>query len=137
MNQLERTPATQDSLDRVVAWAAGTLGLILVVGWPIACLVNWSHIVSSHARLGYLAGDLLVVAPLCFVVWSGIRRESLRAGLLLLALCGAAAFDALNFGIYLIQEQFLLPPFVWGVLTAAVLSVVTSVAWHELGKVRS
>jgi hypothetical protein len=40
------------------AWSFFALGVVLVIGWPIAAIVNWDDIVDSHVRLGYLVGDI-------------------------------------------------------------------------------
>lgn len=64
-----------------IASALLVLAAVLVVGWSIAIAVSWNHIVSSHARLGYLIGDIGLVVPLCFPRgWpAATRDDSLRA----------------------------------------------------------
>src|SRR5262245_11934629 len=93
-----------------VAWAALALAVILLVGWPVAAIVNWENIVASHARLGYLVGDIGIVVPLCIASWFGFRHDRLWAPFVFLFLDGAAAYDGLHFEIYLAQLEYLAIP---------------------------
>lgn len=95
---------------RRVGWVLFVVAVILIIGWPIAVIANWGHIVSSHARLGYLIGDSTIVIPLCLATWYGFRKDRIWAPLIFLVAAGAGAFDLLHFGIYLIQEEFLSIP---------------------------
>jgi hypothetical protein len=98
------------------AWAFFGLAVVLIVGWPIAAIVNWSDIVDSHARLGYLVGDLGLVVPLALASWAGLRAGRLWAPPILLLAIGATAYDAIHFFIYLAQLEFLSIP--WPVYIA-------------------
>lgn len=110
------------------------VGAVLAVGWPVAILVSWDHIVSSHARLGYLFGDLGLVVPLSFLGWYGLTRDRRWAPGVFLIFAGAAAFDSLHFGIYLIQEKFLsIPAPVYVILILLCLGIL---AWLALWEFR-
>jgi hypothetical protein len=113
-------------LPRWVPWAFLLTGVGLVIGWPIAAIVNWHHIVDSHTRLGYLVGDLGLVAPLCFATGLGLRRRRPWARLVFMLTSGALAYDLIHFGIYLVQEDFLSVGVLWGLLCAAIVAVL---AW--------
>ena len=115
-------------------WAFGILGVILLIGWPIAIVVSWDHIVSSHARLGYLIGDMGLVVPLCFATAYGVRRGANWLSPVLLFAAGATAYDAVHFFIYLAQEEFLgLPTAVYVVL---IVSSLAALAWFAVREAR-
>jgi hypothetical protein len=44
-----------------VKWAFLATAILLPIGWLVAVIVSWDHIVDSHARLGYLIGDVGIV----------------------------------------------------------------------------
>lgn len=136
-------PAVKRSSDPVrshhlwVAWLVFGVGVALLIGWPIAIIVNWHDIVSSHARLGYLIADLGLVAPLCLVTWQGLLRNAgWGPGVLLFAL-GAGAYDVLHFTVYLIQVKALLPEAAWIVISAAVLGALGWLALWEIVRMRA
>lgn len=111
------------------------IGVVLLVGWPIAVAVSWEHIVASHARLGYLIGDMGMVMPLCFLSWHGLVRGRAWGVPLVLITMGAQAFDVLHFGIYLIQERFLgIPTIVYLALMALILGVLAYLCRWEIGR---
>jgi hypothetical protein len=117
----------------VVAWILFAVAVVLLVGWPIAAIVNWDHIVSSHARLGYLIGDICIAVPLCLASWHGLRRSLSWARGVLLFTLGALAYDVTHFLIYLMQEEFLSIPLpVYIVLLVVVLAAIVWVAAHEI-----
>lgn len=120
-----------------VAWAAFAVGVILIVGWPIAAIVNWDDIVNSHARLGYLIGDVGLVVPLAFATWQGLRTRAWWGPPVLLLLAGAGAYDLLHFSIYLWQiEAFGVPGFLYGIACAAALAVIVRWVVFELRQLR-
>jgi hypothetical protein len=89
--------------------------------------------VESHARLGYLIGDVGLVAPLALASWYGLLEGRTWGVPVFLFTAGAFAYDILHFGIYLAQEEFLsAAPLVWIVATIAVLGVITAFAGREL-----
>jgi hypothetical protein len=109
------------------------LGAVLAIGWPVASLVNWTHIIDSHARLGYLIGDLGLVVPLSFLGWYGLTRGRVWAPGVFLVFAGAAAFDSLHFGIYLIQEKFLsIPAPIFVILILVCLGILAWLAGWEI-----
>jgi hypothetical protein len=115
------------------AWAFFGLAVVLIVGWPIAAIVNWSDIVDSHARLGYLVGDLGLVVPLALASWIGLRRGRPWAPPILLLAIGATAYDAIHFFIYLAQLEFLSIPWpVYIAILALSLAALTFLAVLEL-----
>ena len=93
--------------NRFTAWLSFAMGLILLVGWPIAIIINWSNIVNSDARLGYLICDIVLVMPLCFASWSGMKKKKLSGSLLFLITAGALLYDGVHFMIFLIKIKFL------------------------------
>lgn len=104
------------------AWIAFAVGVVLGVGWPIAAIVNWSDIVHSDVRLGFLVGDVGLIVPLCFATWHGLRRATWWGPLIFLFFAGAGAYDLIVFTIFLIQvKAFGVPGVVYGVLGAASL----------------
>lgn len=120
-----------------VAWAAFAVGVILIVGWPIAAIVNWDDIVNSHARLGYLIGDVGLVVPLAFATWQGLRTRAWWGPPVLLLLAGAGAYDLLHFSIYLWQiEAFGVPGFLYGIACAAALVAIVRWVVFELRQLR-
>jgi hypothetical protein len=119
---------------RWVAWAAFGLAVILIVGWPIAAIVNWQNIVDSHARLGYLVGDIGIVVPLCLVTWYGFTRDRPWAPLVFLFLAGAVAYDGLHFEIYLAQLGFLAIPL--AIYLIVMVASMILVGWLALWEVR-
>lgn len=120
-----------------VAWTAFAVGVILAVGWPIAAIVNWDDIVDSHARLGYLIGDVGLVVPLAFATWQGLRTRAWWGPPVMLVLAGAGAYDLLHFSIYLWQiEAFGVPGFLYGIACAAALMMIVRWVAFELRQVR-
>jgi len=116
-----------------VAWALFITAMVLVLGWPVAIWANWEHIVSSHARLGYLIGDVGLVSPLCFAAWRGLLRDRLWGPTLFLVADGAMAYDVLHFAVYLIQEKFLsIPMPVYVILLLIVLGILYWLARWEI-----
>lgn len=107
-----------------VPWAFLLTGIGLLIGWPIAAIVNWDHIVESHTRLGYLVGDVGIVAPLCIATWVGLRRKRRWGQSIFLLTAGALAYDLTHFGIYLVQEDFLDVGVLWGLLCAALVALL-------------
>jgi len=117
----------------VVAWILFAVAVVLLVGWPIAAIIDWDHIVESHARLGYLIGDIGIAVPLCLASWHGLRRARPWARGVLLFTLGALAYDVTHFLIYLMQERFLSIPLpVYIALLAAVLAAIAWVAAKEI-----
>jgi hypothetical protein len=116
-----------------VGWAALVLAIILIVGWPVAAIVNWENIVSSHARLGYLVGDLGIVVPLGIAVWYGLRRQRPWGPLVFLFYDGAVAYDGIHFEIYLAQLGFLTIPLpIYLAAMVVSMALVAWLAWWEL-----
>src|SRR5436305_14725375 len=116
-----------------LGWVAFGLGIVLIVGWAIAIIVSWNHILSSHARLGYLIGDVGLVAPLCFATWYGVTRQKSWGPLLFLLLDGAIAYDVVHFGIYLMQEGFLsIPVPIYIIVLLAILALQAVLARREI-----
>ncbi len=110
------------------------VGIVLAVGWPVAIAVSWANIVSSHARLGYLFGDLTLVTPLAFIGWYGLTHSRAWGPKVFLLFAGAGAFDTLHFGIYLIQEKFLnIPALIYIALILVALAVLV---WFSLWEIR-
>jgi hypothetical protein len=135
-------PVVRASGDRLrdhhvrVAWLVFAVGVALVIGWPIAIVVNWHDIVSSHARLGYLIADLGLVVPLCFASWQGLLRNApWGPGVLLVAL-GAGAYDVVHFTVYLIQVKELLPAAAWVVIGAGIVATLGWLAFWEIVRLR-
>jgi hypothetical protein len=117
----------------VVAWILFAVAVVLLVGWPIAALIDWDHIVESHARLGYLIGDIGIAVPLCLASWHGLRRALPWARGVLLFCLGALAYDVTHFLIYLMQEEFASIPLpVYIVVLAVVLVAIAWVAAKEI-----
>ena len=108
----------------------------MVAGWAVAIMISWNHIVTSHARLGYLISDLGLAVPLCVAAGLAAVNERPNAGPLTLVCVGALAYDGLHFGVYLIQEQFLgIPtPVYLGLigLTLLILGVIARRAFASL-----
>jgi hypothetical protein len=113
-----------------VGWVLFGLAIVLAVGWVIAIVVSWQHIVDSHNRLGYVLGDLGMVVPLSFASWYGLTHGRPWAPGVFLFLAGAAAFDSLHFGVYLIQEKFLSIPM--AIYIALIILVLGVLAWLAL-----
>jgi hypothetical protein len=115
------------------AWAFFCLAVILIIGWPIAAIVNWDDIVHSHTRLGYLVGDIGFVVPACLATWYGLRKQTLWAPGVLLLTIGLTTYDAVHFFIYLAQERFLsIPPVVYIAILVAALAALGFFAVREL-----
>lgn len=115
-----------------VKWAFLVTGIGLPIGWAVAAIVDWDHIVDSHARLGYLIGDIGLVTPLCFATWHGLRRARRWAPLVFMFTAGALAYDLVHFGVYLVQEDFTGAGWAWGLLCAALVLVLAWLASLEL-----
>jgi hypothetical protein len=115
-----------------VKWVFLLTGIGLPIGWAIAALVDWDHIVDSHARLGYLIGDVGLVTPLCFATWHGLRRDLRWARPVFMFTLGALAYDLVHFGVYLVQEDFTGAGWAWGLLCAALLAVIAWLVWLAL-----
>ena len=107
---------------------------VLIIGWPIAICVNWEHIVTSHTRLGYLIADIGLVSPLCLLSWHGLKKARTWGPLVLLATLGALAYDAVHFGVYLIQEQFLSIPLI--AYVALILLVLAVLCWIGIWEIQ-
>ena len=107
--------------------------MVLLIGWPIAAIINWGDIVHSHTRLGYLVGDIGLVTPASFATWYGLRKQFLWAPGLLMLTIGATAYDAIHFFIFLAQERFLsIPPAGYIAILVAALAALTFFAVREL-----
>ena len=115
-----------------VKWAFLATAVLLPIGWLIAVIVSWDHIVDSHARLGYLIGDVGVVAPLCFATWHGLHRSLDWARPVFMFTAGALVYDLVHFGVYLVQEDFTGAGWAWGLLCAALVAVLAWLAWLEV-----
>jgi hypothetical protein len=121
----------------VVAWIAFAGGVLLPIGWTIASIANWSDVVDSHARLGYLIGDIGIVMPLCFATWQGLRTRAPWGPAVLCLLCGAFAYDILHFTVWLIQEhKFGIPGIVLALIGAAIIAFLAWLAIWELQRMR-
>jgi hypothetical protein len=114
-----------------------TVGVLLLIGWPIAIIVNWHDIVASHARLGYLIADIGLVVPLCFASWQGLLRNAAWGPGVLLVALGAGAYDVVHFTVYLIQVNELLPAAAWVVIGAAIVVALGWLAVWEIVRLRS
>jgi hypothetical protein len=120
-----------------VAWTAFAVGAILLVGWPVAAIVNWEDIVNSHARLGYLIGDVGLVVPLAFATWYSLRHQAWWGPYTFLLLAGAGAFDSVHFAVYLWQTgAFGVPGYLYGVAAAVALVVIVRWVARAFGEVR-
>jgi hypothetical protein len=115
-----------------VKWAFLAVAILLPIGWVIAVIVSWDHIVDSHARLGYLIGDVGIVTPLCFATWYGLKHATEWARPVFMFTAGALVYDLVHFGVYLIQEDFTGAGWAWGVLCAALVAVLILLAWREV-----
>jgi hypothetical protein len=115
-----------------VTWAFLATAIGLPIGWGIAAIVNWDHIVDSHTRLGYLIGDIAIVTPLCFATWHGQRRRLWWATLVFMFTAGALAYDLVHFGIYLVQEDFTDAGWAWGAACFAIVALLLWLARREL-----
>jgi hypothetical protein len=101
------------------------VALILIIGWPISIIVNWSSIIDSDCRLAYLIGDLGLVSPLFVASWIGLHKQAAWGPYLFLVAAGALSYDCLHFGIYLIKIGFLsLSPFLYAGLVLLILLVL-------------
>jgi hypothetical protein len=114
-------------------WAFLALGILLPIGWLIACLVNWDDVVHSHTRLGYLIGDVGMVAPLSLFTAYGLLKQRPFGPPVLLITIGALAYDVVHFCVFLVQEKFLLPGAVWILIWLIVLGILT---WFAIGELR-
>jgi hypothetical protein len=115
------------------AWAFLALGVLLPIGWLIACIVNWDDVVNSHTRLGYLIGDVGMVAPLSLLAAYGLFKQKVWAPFVLPLVIGALAYDVVHFCVFLVQEKFLLPGPVWIAIWLLVLGILT---WFSIGELR-
>jgi hypothetical protein len=73
-----------------VKWAFLATAIGLPIGWAVAAIVDWDHIVDSHTRLGYLVADIALVTQLCFAIWDRLRRARRWAPLVLMFTAGGA-----------------------------------------------
>jgi hypothetical protein len=115
-----------------VKWAFLATAILLPIGWLVAVIVSWDHIVDSHARLGYLIGDVGVVTPLCFATWYGLRHGRDWARPVFMFTAGALVYDLVHFGVYLVQEDFTGAGWAWGLLCAALVALLGWLAWLEV-----
>jgi hypothetical protein len=90
------------------------VGAAVVIGWAIIAPTNWSNVLTSHSRLGYLIGDGFLVAPGCILSGYGYYSEATgeRAGThrgfgwapaAFLITIGAATFDLTHTFIYMAE----------------------------------
>jgi hypothetical protein len=122
----------------VVAWIAFGGGVLLPIGWTIASIANWSDVIDSHARLGYLIGDIGLVVPLCFASWQGLRTGAAWGPLALCLLCGAFGYDIVHFTVWLIQEhKFGIPGVLLALIGAAILAFLAWLAIWEIERART
>jgi hypothetical protein len=115
-----------------VKWAFLATAILLPIGWVVAVIVSWDHIVDSHARLGYLIGDVGIVTPLCFATWYGLKHATEWARPVFMFTAGALVYDLVHFGVYLIQEDFTGAGWAWGVLCAVLVAVIIWLASREV-----
>jgi hypothetical protein len=115
-----------------VKWAFLATAILLPIGWLVAVIVSWDHIVDSHARLGYLIGDVGIVTPLCFATWHGLRHARDWTRVVFMFTAGALVYDLVHFGVYLIQENFTGAGWAWGILCAALVALLFWLASLEL-----
>ena len=115
-----------------VKWSFLATAILLPIGWLVAVLVSWDHIVDSHARLGYLIGDVGLVTPLCFATWYGLRHARDWARVVFMFTAGALVYDLVHFGVYLVQEDFTEAGWAWGLLCAALVALLVNLAWRQV-----
>jgi hypothetical protein len=115
-----------------VKWAFLATAILLPIGWVVAVIVSWDHIVDSHARLGYLIGDVGIVTPLCFATWYGLKHATEWARPVFMFTAGALVYDLVHFGVYLVQEDFTGAGWAWGVACAVLVAVLIWLALQEV-----
>ena len=122
---------------RGIGWALAILAGVLIIGWAVAIVVSWDHIVSSHTRLGYLIADVGLVTPVC-VSAVGLFRGRPWAPSVTLLTVGALAYDAVHFAVYLMQERFLgIPIAVYLLLLAVILGFLAAFTRSALHAIRA
>jgi hypothetical protein len=119
------------------------IGVAVWIGWPIVAVRHSEDVVNSHARLGYMIGDLTITGPLCLASGYGLLQDYRWGSAVLLLAVGAAAFDLTHFLVYLAQIRW---PLIggralpwWAYLAAilATLAILGVIAWRELDVVTS
>ena len=106
-------------------------GILLPIGWLVAAIASWDHIVDSHARLGYLIGDVGMVTPLCLPPGRGSGGRGLEPPVLMFT-AGALVYDLVHFGVYLVQEDFTGAGWAWEFLCAALVALLAWLASLEV-----
>jgi len=119
------------------------IGVAVWIGWPIIAVRHSEDVVKSHARLGYMIGDMTITGPLCLASGYGLLQDYRWGSAVLLLAVGAAAFDLTHFLVYLAQIHWpqirgrALPWSAYLVATLATLAILGVIAWRELDVVTS
>jgi hypothetical protein len=114
------------------------IGGCLVIGWAIIAPTNWSNVLSSHSRLGYLVGDSFLVAPACAVAGYGFYKGYQWGAAAFLIVLGAVAFDLTHTFIYMAEIDVpsfggSAPPlWAYAVVIVALWGLLTWWAWYVI-----
>ena len=135
---LQAVLATSHALRIVGGGLLIAVGVLVWIGWPIVAAIWWEDVVQSHVRLGYLIGDMTLLAPLCISSGYGLVQGYRWGPLVLLLTVGTAAYDLTHFLVYLGQRgvpQIGGKPLPWYAYAAAIIATLAALgvlAWHEL-----
>jgi hypothetical protein len=130
--------ATSHTLRHVGGGLLILIGVLVWIGWPVVAAIRGEDVVQSHARLGYLIGDMTLLAPLCISSGYGLVQDYRWGPLVLLLTVGTAAYDLTHFLVYLGQRAvppISAKPLPWYACAAAIvltLAALGVLAWHEL-----
>jgi hypothetical protein len=119
------------------------IGVAVWIGWPIVAVRHSEDVVKSHARLGYMIGDMTITGPLCLASGYGLLQNYRWGSAVLLLAVGAAAFDLTHFLVYLAQTHWpqiggrALPWWAYLAAILATLAILGVIAWRELDVVTS
>lgn len=114
------------------------IGVAIWVGWALVVSGNWSNIVQSTTRLGYLAGDCALLAPGCIASGLGLLTDQPWGPPTLLIAVGAAAFDLTHTFIFLAETDVPkfhdkpLAPFLYAALILVTLGLLGWIAWRAI-----
>jgi hypothetical protein len=114
------------------------IGSAVVIGWAIIAPTNWSNVLTSHSRLGYLIGDGFLVAPGCVLSGYGFYKRFKWAPAAFLITIGAATFDLTHTFIYMAEIGVPRfggsPPPLWAYAAAilALWALMNAWAWYVI-----